>query len=184
MSASSTLVHGDTNAAWDIFVRSAGPTSATFCFGDSTGGACPCGNWGDFNHGCENSAGTSGAVLSTSGATTPDSVVLHASYELPSSLTIFLQSDTSIAPVAFGDGLRCVGGTLRRLYAKSASFGIVSAPAVGDLAITARSSALGDPIPSGGIRHYMTYYRDANPAFCAIPTGSTFNSSNALSITW
>ena len=33
-------------------------------------------------------------------------------------------------------------------------------------------------------RLYMTYYRDANPAFCPAPQGGTFNSSNAISIVW
>lgn len=183
-SDSTTLVHADTNAYSDVFVRSAGPTSAVFCFGDFTDGACPCANYGELGHGCDNSAGTTGAVLSTSGATSPDTVVLHGTHELPSSLTIFLQSDTSIAPVAFGDGLRCLGGSLRRLYAKSASGGLVAAPVNGDLSVSARSAALGDAIPPGGIRHYMTYYRDANAGFCASPGGSTFNSSNALSIAW
>ena len=183
-SDSTTLVHGDSNAYSDVFVRSEGPTTSVFCFGDFTGGVCPCANYGGIGHGCDNSAGTGGGVLSTSGATSPDSVVLHGSYELPNSLTIFLQSDTSIAPVSFGDGLRCLGGTLRRLFARSASGGLVSAPRSGDLSITARSAALGDPIPSGGVRHYMTYYRDPSAAFCAAPAGSTFNSSNALSITW
>jgi hypothetical protein len=60
----------------------------------------------------------------------------------------------------------------------------VQAPLAGDQSISARSAALGDPISSGSTRFYMTYYRDANPAFCPNPPGNTFNSSNSLSIGW
>jgi hypothetical protein len=86
--------------------------------------------------------------------------------------------------VIFGDGLRCVGGSLKRLYSKPASAGVVYAPHPGDPSITARSAALGDPIPSGGTRYYMTYYRDPSATFCASPPGGTFNASNAISIVW
>jgi hypothetical protein len=110
--------------------------------------------------------------------------VLSASGELPTALTIFVQGPATIAPAIFGDGLRCVGGSLKRLYAKSASGGVVYAPHAGDPSITARSAALGDPIASGETRYYMTYYRDPSPSFCPTPPGGTFNASNALSIVW
>jgi hypothetical protein len=86
--------------------------------------------------------------------------------------------------VTYGDGLRCVGGTLRRLYVKSAVGGVVAAPGLGDLPVSARSAALGDPIPGGGTRHYQTYYRDSSPGFCPTPPGSTFNVGNALTVVW
>jgi hypothetical protein len=109
--------------------------------------------------------------------------VLHVQDELPSALTIFLQGSAEIAPVTFGDGLRCVGGALKRLYMKSASGGAASAPAPGDPSITARSAALGDPIPPGGVRSYQTYYRDPNPGWC-LPAPHTFNSSSGVRILW
>jgi hypothetical protein len=86
--------------------------------------------------------------------------------------------------VIFGDGLRCVGGSLKRLYSKPASGGVVYAPHPGDPSITARSAALGDPISSGATRYYMTYYRDPSATFCPNPPGGTFNGSNAVSIVW
>jgi hypothetical protein len=47
-----------------------------------------------------------------------------------------------------------------------------------------RSAERGDPLVAGAVRHYQTYYRDANPSFCAAPIGSTFNISNGISAVW
>ena len=158
-----------------------------FCFGDGTLlTSCPCANDGSPGRGCANSTpGNAGALLVSSGSRSPDTVVLTASDERPSALSIFLQSSVQ-APngLVFGDGVRCLGGSLKRLYVKSASSGVASAPALGDPSITARSAALGDPIASGATRYYQTYYRDPDPAFCTAPSGNTFNVTNGQSITW
>jgi hypothetical protein len=154
------------------------------CFGDGSGAPCPCLNSGTTAHGCQNSAGTGGALLTATGTTSPDTVVLHASGELPSALSIFLQGNATVGPVVYGDGLRCAGGILKRLYTGGASGGSISRPGMGDPSITARSAALGDPIPPGERRYYQVYFRDANPGFCPAPTGNTFNISNAVKVTW
>jgi hypothetical protein len=164
--------------------RGCAGTGARFCFGDGSSAACPCGNSGGAEHGCQNSIGTGGSLLSAAGQVNPDSVVLTATGELPSALSIFLQGTVSIAPTNYGDGLRCTGGSLRRLFAKSASGGVVVAPQPGDPSITSRSAALGDPISPGATRVYQVYYRDPNPSFCPAPTGSTFNVSNGVRIVW
>jgi hypothetical protein len=154
------------------------------CFGDGSEAPCPCLNSGTTAHGCQNSAGTGGGLLVASGTTSPDTLVLHSSGELPSALSIFLQGNATIAPVVYGDGLRCTGGILKRLYTGGASGGAISRPGMGDLSITARSAALGDTIPPGERRYYQVYFRDANPSFCAAPAGNTFNITNALKVTW
>ncbi|MFN0009453.1 MAG: M6 family metalloprotease domain-containing protein [Planctomycetota bacterium] len=160
-------------------------TGSSFCFGDGLGPtACPCSNYGDPGRGCENSGVTGGALLTATGTTSPDSVVLTVVGEKPVALTIFLQGTQAISPVVYGDGLRCVHGVLKRLYVKDAVAGQSSAPAGAELSITARSAQLFDPIAPGQLRYYMTYYRDGVPTFCPSPTGSTFNGSNALSIQW
>ncbi len=159
-------------------------TYPSFCAGDASLAPCPCANTGLAGHGCENSAATGGSLLAASGLVADDSVVLAASGELPSALTIFLQGDVQIAPAAFGDGLRCVGGALKRLYAKNATGGAASAPQAGDAPIRARSAALGDVILPGELRRYQAYYRDANAGFCPAPLGSTFNVSNGVAIRW
>lgn len=168
-------------------VEQAGPVTP-FCFGDgSLATPCPCGNNGLSGAGCENSAGTGGAILSSSGTTVPDALVLDSSGELPSVLSIFLQGDASSASGAvFGDGVRCVSGALKRLYVKNASAGVATAPnfGFGDPTITARSAALGDTIPAGGTRYYQVYYRDPITAFCPNPPGNSWNVSSGLRIVW
>jgi hypothetical protein len=159
---------------------------SAFCFGDGSGAACPCANNGATGHGCENSAATGGAVLTATGGASlsNDTLSFTSSHELPSVLSIFLQGDASIGAVPFGDGLRCAGGHLKRLYAHNASGGVVTAPQGFDLPVSARSSALGDTIPVGATRVYQVYYRDSNLGFCPSPMGSSFNVSSALSIQW
>jgi hypothetical protein len=157
---------------------------AAFCFGDGTGHACPCGNSGSQGHGCENSSTTGGAVCAATGHTSPDNVVLITTGEKPTATTIFLTGNMSGGPFIFGDGLRCVAGTLKRLASKPATGGAVAYPEGAELSITARSAALGAPISPGDHRFYMTYYRDPDPNFCAAPAGGTFNGSNAVEIVW
>ncbi len=157
-----------------------------FCAGDgSLATPCPCGNAGSAGHGCANSQNAAGALLTSSGTASPDTVVLTSAGELPTALSVFLQSSVQ-APngIVFGDGTRCVTGSLRRLYVKNAVAGSATAPAAGDPSITARSSALGDVIVPGSTRFYQTYYRDGNPAFCASPPGSTFNVSSGQIVVW
>jgi hypothetical protein len=160
---------------------------SSFCFGDGSATiACPCSNTGSTGRGCDNSAATGGALLTASGSTSPDSVVLTSSHELPSVLSIFLQGDSSSTnpPFFFGDGLRCTAGHLKRLYSKNASGGTVSAPGPGDPSITARSAALGDTITPGSTRYYQVYYRDPVLSFCPSPQGNSWNVSGGIIINW
>ena len=158
-----------------------GEIGTRFCFGDGSGAFCPCFNQGQIGNGCENGLSTGGAHLLAMGTTSPDTVLLTSSNELPSALTIFLQGTQSMAAVPYGNGLRCIGGVLKRLYNRNAVNGTVSAPQGADLSITARSAALNHPILPGQLKFYMTYSRDPNPNVC---TGLGFNSSNALGIVW
>ena len=160
-------------------------TDATpMCFGDGSGAACPCGNGGSTGHGCQNSAGTGGAELYASGGIAPDTLVLRSEGELPTALSIFLQGNAVVPVAPFGDGLRCAGGILKRLYVKHAEHGLAVAPEPGDLRITQQSAALGDPIAPGERRYYQVYYRDPDLAFCAAPAGGSFNVSNMLKVVW
>jgi Tol biopolymer transport system component len=186
-SGASNLVSGDTAGFDDIFLRDRGAIATTaFCFGDGTQASpCPCANAGAGGHGCENSAGTGGALLSISGFADPDSAVLSASGMLPGALSIFLQGNVELAPgVGFGDGLRCAGGTLKRLYVKSAAGGAASAPVEGDLPLGVQSGLLGDPLAPGTSRWYQTWYRDAVTGFCPAPAGDLWNVSNGVRVDW
>ncbi|MFM7282039.1 MAG: hypothetical protein ACKO32_09705 [Planctomycetia bacterium] len=163
-------------------------TGTASCFGDgSTPTACPCANVGTAGRGCDNSAATGGAQLEAFGDPLSDNVVLQSSGELPTALSIFLQGDViNSNGVVFGDGVRCAGGSLKRLYVRNASGGVASAPQPGNPSITAQSTALGDPIGplSGATRIYQAYYRDPNLAFCAAPPGNSWNISSAITIIW
>src|SRR6185295_19047519 len=92
---------------------------------------------------------------------------------------VFLQGNTLLSPgFVFGDGVRCIGGALKRLASKTTSAaGTASYPTAGDTRIATRSAALGDPIPTGATRWYQTWYRDPSATFCPPPQGSTFNIS-------
>jgi hypothetical protein len=157
-----------------------------YCFGDgSTPTPCPCGNFGTPGSGCNNSANTGGSRLEAFGETNPDSVVLVATGELQSALSIFLQGSASNAQgQLFGDGVRCVGGNLKRLYVHNANGGQVSAPYWNEPSITQRSAALGDTIPQGATRFYQVYYRDPQAGFCPNPPGNSWNVSNGAQIVW
>jgi hypothetical protein len=171
---------------YETYVRDRGPAIQAFCFGDGSGAACPCSNSGVPAHGCDNSAATGGAILAASGVArlSADTLTLTSSSELSSALSIVLQGNVSIAAANFGDGLRCAGGALLRLYVKNAVGGVATAPAPGDPSVSARSSALGDSIPAGAQRFYQTYYRDPNLGFCAAPAGNSWNVSSGLAIAW
>jgi len=161
-------------------------TGDMFCFGDGTQSvACPCANNGLTGRGCDNSAATGGAWLTAVGTTSPDTLVFTASGELPNSLSVVLQGNQNVvSPLLFGDGLRCAGGQLKRLYIKNASGGVVSAPQGSEPSVSARSAALGDVIAPGATRYYQVYYRDPSGTFCAAPAGNTYNISNAVQIDW
>jgi hypothetical protein len=157
-----------------------------FCFGDGTSVPCPCQNNGTAGHGCNNSVATGGAKLTASGTASlsSDTMVLTTTGELPSALSIVLQGSMAIAPTDFGDGLRCVGGILKRLYIKHAVAGSITAPSGSDLPISQQSASQGAPISQGATRVYQVYYRDPSTTFCPSPQGNTFNISSGIAVTW
>jgi hypothetical protein len=164
------------------------PPGLPFCSGDGTSAtACPCGNAGATGHGCDNSIHSGGALLSSSGPASlgGDGVVLASSGELPSALTIFLQGNIHLGTgIVFGDGVRCIGGTLKRIAANHASGGVASYPAAGNPSISQRSAALGDLIHAGTTRYYQAYYRDPSLSFCPNPPGNSWNVSSGQTILW
>jgi hypothetical protein len=158
-------------------------TVSAFCVGDGSAGRCPCYNAGQPGRGCENSYWTGGAQLSASGSPVPDTLVLQAAGMLPSVSALAIQGDALLyEPVFYGDGLRCAGGHLRRLYVGQAVGGALAVPGPSDPSISQRSAALGDPLLPGSVRTYQVVYRDTDPAFCA--QGGTLNITNALRVVW
>ncbi len=149
--------------------------------------SCPCANPAlGPGQGCDNSSSTGGAMLTAAGnaALSSDTVVINAIGEKPTATSILLQGDNLNATgTVFGQGIRCVAGSLKRLYVKNAVGGAVTMPGAGDPTITARATALGDTLAGGSVRYYGIYYRDPIVlGGCA--ASSTFNITNQASVTW
>jgi hypothetical protein len=156
-----------------------------------TGGtiACPCANPPDgLRRGCDNSAGTGGASLSASGGSflAEDTLVLAATGLGPNSASVLMQGTAFVATgYAYGQGVRCMAGTIRRLYPRTAHAGSVSMPdfVAGEPSISARSAALGVPILAATSRWYLIAYRDPIvPPSC--PSNRTWNLTQTGQVAW
>jgi len=176
---------------WFTFdVGTANPGSAFCTPGDGAGTiACPCGNApGGADRGCNNSGASGGSAISgtgTANVTTPNDTLVLSANGIASStgscagftdtLTwILLQGQTASAVnLAFHDGVRCVGGSLKRIQSAT-SVGGVATSTVG---ISATSASLGDTIIGGTSRDYQFWYRDPCPTF-ACPISGTLNNAN------
>ena len=158
---------------------------ALHCFPADDALACPCGNPPSGPvRGCNNSAGTGGATLAQTGtaSVSADTVAFHAAGQTATGTSVFLQG-TALANATFGQGVRCAGGSLLRLYVKTAAGGASSAPVGADPTVSARSAALGGPIFAGDTRHYLVYYRDP-VVLGGCPAASTFNTTPTGTSTW
>jgi len=168
------------SAPADITLARFDATLATYCLGDGSATACPCGNAAPVGSlgGCVNSVGTVGRLVADGNPSlATDTVVLSAS-GLTNSNVLFFQGTTAIAGgsgASFGDGLRCVGGAITRLAVQSASAGLASYPSAGDESVSLRGNVLGI-----GTRTYQAWYRSSQN-FC---TPATFNLTNAARATW
>lgn len=179
-------------SAWDIlwFRFDVVPPSSitTFCVPGASGVMpCACANPNGAGVGCGNTGGPGGA-LAASGtpSVASDSILLAGSGMFSGSACVFLQGNAVTAGgTTFGAGIRCAGGSLKRLYVKPVSGGAASAPTGADPSVSARSAALGDVITSG-LRWYQIHYRDPgllNPGGTC-PAIATFNVTAGQSIDW
>jgi len=151
-----------------------------FCAGDGSATACPCGNNGASGVGCANSIGTGGAlVASGTPSIASDTFVLQTSGLPANSSLLFFQgtsAQNSGLGSVFGDGLRCVSGSILRLGSNTSSpTGTSGYPQAGDPTISVRGL-----LGAGASRSYQGWYRNA-AAFC---TSSTFNLTNGVSVLW
>ena len=115
-----------------------------------------------------------------------DHLVFTTSGEKPSATSIVMQG-TGLAAhgLMFGQGVRCVSGSLMRLYTKAAVGGSITAPNFGggDPTVSARSAALGDVIQAGASRWYLVYYRDPT-VLGGCPASSTLNATQTGQVDW
>jgi hypothetical protein len=115
-----------------------------------------------------------------------DSLVFVSLAQRSTELSILIQGNALIpAGVVYGQGVRCSGGALKRLYTKTASGGSITAPDfnAGDPQVSVRSAALGDTILAGQSRWYLVYYRDPI-VLGGCPATSTFNATQTGQVTW
>ena len=190
-SASTNLVSGDTNGFIDVFVRDRNPSGFTSVCDPGLAGviACPCSNApSGSGRGCDNSSATGGASITAAGIAylSSDSLVFTTSGEKPSATSILLQGTTSPpAGAVYGQGVRCVGGTTKRLFTKTAVAGSITAPdfGAGDPTVSARSAAKGNPISAGQSRWYLVFYRDPT-VVGGCPATSTFNATQTGRVDW
>jgi len=155
----------------------AGPS--LFCFGDGTGTPCPCGNAGASGRGCASSVNAAGGRLVMAGnpSVGSDTVSLVGD-GMPNASALYFQGTAQQnggLGIAFGDGLRCAGGTIVRLGTKTNIAGGSSYPTGGDSSVSVRGG-----VAAGDVRNYQVWYRNA-AAFC---TASTFNLTNGVQIPW
>jgi hypothetical protein len=154
--------------------------AVAFCFGDGSGTPCPCGNTSPpgAGAGCLSSLGVGGLVVAQGvPSVTADSLVLPGT-QMPNSSALYFQGTFQLgggAGTAFGDGLRCAGGSVLRLGTKINAGNASQYPSAGDLPISVRGL-----VTAPGVRTYQTWYRNA-ASFC---TASTFNLSNGLVVIW
>jgi hypothetical protein len=177
----------------------AGSAMATFCLPGQNGvHACPCSNPpAGTGLGCNNfGAGPadSGRLdASGSAIVANDTLVFTASGENNTAFTIIAQGTAQLpAGVVFGAGVRCVAGTLKRLYSGPAGSaangdppGTIHRPGPADSTPVHTASAnKGYVIVPPITLYYFAYYRDPGAAGpCGNPT-ATFNSTQAGAVTW
>lgn len=153
-----------------------------FCFGDGTGTACPCANFGLPGRGCANSVNPAGGLLWANGqASIANDQVHFTTSGLPGNTTALLFQGTGVVNAGngsvFGDGLRCVQQSVIRLYKRTTLCGNreFGRGVPGDLPVAAAGG-----VTTPGVRNYQVWYRNA-AAFC---TASTWNLTNAYRISW
>lgn len=147
--------------------------STPYCFCTTSG---PCGNDGGPGEGCLNGGGQ-GGVLTATGTTSLSAadLVLRASRLQAGKPGLFFQGNgtqSGGAGIPFGDGLRCVAGSIVRLDLQISGF-------LGQMISTVDLAAASGASP-GDSRFYQLWYRDGP----ASPCGNDFNLTNGLEVVW
>ncbi len=164
---------------WDVGtdnVRLDFGVGTSFCSGDGTGTACPCGNTGAAGAGCANSA-SSGALLVGGGSASAsaDNLTFAATGLVPSQPALLFSGLNAVnggAGNVFGDGLRCAGGSIRRLG--------VRIPSVAGAANWGPGLGAAGGWGAGDSRTFQVWYRDPSGS----PCGNGFNLSQGVAITF
>ncbi|MBK7645057.1 MAG: hypothetical protein IPJ19_18755 [Planctomycetes bacterium] len=101
---------------------------------------------------------------------------------MPNGPGLFFQGTTQLGAglgVAFGDGLRCVGGSVIRLGVVTAASNASTYPSGAVPPNNIRISQKGFNT-AGSIRQYQLWYRDS-ATYC---TSAVYNLTNGMRVTW
>jgi len=186
------LIPEDSNDWSDVYVydRLGAPNFTRLCDPGVAGViACPCANPPSGpGRGCDNSAGTGGASLDARGGAyvSSDTLQFRTTGERGNATSVLLQGTSSpSAGVVYGQGVRCFGGSLKRLYTGSALDFSNFFPVwpQDDRPLSEVSAAKGSPISPGQNRWYLVFYRDP-VVLGGCPSGSTFNATQTGQVTW
>jgi hypothetical protein len=153
---------------------------------------CPCGNPqvpAGATKGCNNFAGggTGGAILAGSGAATisGDTIAMNVTAGVASNVTVLFQGTTNTVNSRTGAGVKCVGGTLKRVYKGNQAAGSIAFPN-NAVPFHTQSAAKGYTIVAPITLYYYAAYRNSaangQPGCPGLTFG--FNSTNALAVIW
>jgi len=156
------------------------PHVVAYCAGDGFGTPCPCGNSSPVfaDEGCLNSFGLGGRLRTTGSARIQNDTLVLVGDQMPNAACLYFQGTTQVnggLGNPFGDGLRCVAGTVVRLGTKVNAGGASQYPAGLDASVSLRGN-----VTAPAVRNYQAWYRNA-ASFCQ---PETFNLTNAVSVTW
>ncbi len=156
------------------------PFTKVFCDGDGSangGSNCPCSNnsGGGLGAGCLNGTGV-GATLTASGnpSIANDTLLLTAS--ITNGASYFFVGDQQISSgngSSFGNGLRCVGGSIQRVRKIPTGTGTATLPPAGQTI-----SQIINAIP-GDTDYFQVWYRDPFGS-----CGQSFNTTNGVIVVW
>lgn len=158
----------------DLLIHHNVSPGTTLCLGDGSNGVpCPCGNEsaGGQGGGCRNSTGEGGLLLASGTASVgADNLTLAAS-RVPAGQFGLIFSGTVETELPFGDGLRCLGGTLVRFGAQPTG--------VGGAFSLDQVASIGGLFP-GDTRWFQGWVRDPSMGAC----GSGFTTTSAVQVTF
>lgn len=162
--------HEHQGAVYQFSIAPCGPVGFDYCFGS----ACPCRN-DDAGAGCQNSTGV-GASLVAMGSTSVviDNLSFTASNLKANGPALLFSGNSQVSGgqgAAFGDGLLCTGGAIRRLGAQLAD-GNGEATWGADLFETFGWASPGET------RQAQVWYRDPTGS----PCGGSFNTTQGIEL--
>jgi Tol biopolymer transport system component len=157
LSTASNLVPGAVNSEVQAYLIDLGPQ----CFVAEYCSAAP------------NSTGQTAAISSSGMPSFTSNSFVLSTVGLPAGSTcvFFHGTERTDPPTVFGDGLRCVGGTVKRL-------GMLNAVGDGAIQFQDLSALPYAGVQPGDVRRFQVMYRDA------ASTGAGFNTSAALEVTF